>query len=182
MIKIILKCFQSNSGCRFARWSGQGSPWRTHRPSSTVRRGKQINFRHPCQYLLRQRLCWHQGRLTDGQGKTIVCKDAIFIMTSNLANDEIAEHALQLRREAQLLAKQRAGETDPKLEQPGTLALNYIEYSSSWSHELEQSNRCRYPASFPTLAFVLSWNNISDATSFWDASMSLCSSYRFPGI
>ena len=55
----------------------------------------------------------------------------IFIMTSNLANDEIAEHALQLRREAQLLAKQRAGETDPKLEQPGTLALNYIEYSSS---------------------------------------------------
>ncbi|KAK7867768.1 hypothetical protein R5R35_002267 [Gryllus longicercus] len=42
-----------------------------------------------------------EGRLTDGKGKTIECKNAIFVMTSNLASDEIAEHALQLRREAQ---------------------------------------------------------------------------------
>ena len=48
-----------------------------------------------------------QGRLTDGQGKTIVCKDAIFVMTSNLASDEIANHALELRREAKLAAEQR---------------------------------------------------------------------------
>ena len=38
--------------------------------------------------------------MTDGKGKTLECKDAIFIMTSNLANDEIAEHALQLRDDA----------------------------------------------------------------------------------
>ncbi|XP_016359132.1 caseinolytic peptidase B protein homolog [Sinocyclocheilus anshuiensis] len=29
-----------------------------------------------------------EGRLTDGKGKTIECKDAIFIMTSNAASDE----------------------------------------------------------------------------------------------
>lgn len=38
-----------------------------------------------------------EGRLTDGQGKTIECKDAIFVMTSNLASEEIAYHAMQLR-------------------------------------------------------------------------------------
>ena len=48
-----------------------------------------------------------QGRLTDGQGKTIVCKDAIFVMTSNLASEEIANHALDLRKEAKLAAEQR---------------------------------------------------------------------------
>ena len=42
-----------------------------------------------------------QGRLTDGRGKTIACKDAIFVMTSNLANDEIAQHAMRLRRDAE---------------------------------------------------------------------------------
>jgi hypothetical protein len=31
-----------------------------------------------------------EGRITDGQGTTIECKDAIFVMTSNLASDEIA--------------------------------------------------------------------------------------------
>ena len=51
-------------------------------------------------------LCFQfQGRLTDGQGKTIVCKDAIFIMTSNLASEEIANHALELRREAEEAAE-----------------------------------------------------------------------------
>lgn len=35
------------------------------------------------------------------------CKDAVFIMTSNLANEEIAEHALQLRRDAKDLYEQR---------------------------------------------------------------------------
>lgn len=54
-----------------------------------------------------------EGRLTDGQGKTIECKDAIFIMTSNLASDEIAEYGLQLRAEADQITKQRLeGEPD----------------------------------------------------------------------
>lgn len=57
-----------------------------------------------------------QGRLTDGQGKTISCKDAIFVMTSNLANEEIAAHALQLRKEARKAAKKyRKSEKDGKL-------------------------------------------------------------------
>lgn len=48
-----------------------------------------------------------EGRLTDGKGQTIECKDAMFIMTSNLANDEIASHALQLREEAAEVSKQK---------------------------------------------------------------------------
>ncbi|KAF6199244.1 hypothetical protein GE061_007269 [Apolygus lucorum] len=40
-----------------------------------------------------------EGRLTDGKGKTIECKNAIFVMTSNLGSDEIANHAIQLRAE-----------------------------------------------------------------------------------
>lgn len=48
-----------------------------------------------------------EGRLTDGKGKTIECKDAIFIMTSNLASDEIAEYGRQLREEADKISKAR---------------------------------------------------------------------------
>lgn len=59
-------------------------------------------FCHRCNSLL-----LIQGRLTDGQGKTIVCKDAIFVMTSNLASEEIANHALDLRREAKQAAEHR---------------------------------------------------------------------------
>ncbi|XP_054663562.1 caseinolytic peptidase B protein homolog isoform X2 [Grus americana] len=51
-----------------------------------------------------------EGRLTDGKGKTIDCKDAIFIMTSNVASDEIAQHALQLRQEATEMSKKRIAE------------------------------------------------------------------------
>ncbi|XP_028913893.1 LOW QUALITY PROTEIN: caseinolytic peptidase B protein homolog [Ornithorhynchus anatinus] len=51
-----------------------------------------------------------EGRLTDGKGKTIDCKDAIFIMTSNVASDEIAQHALQLRQEALELSRNRIAE------------------------------------------------------------------------
>uniref|UniRef100_A0A493T179 ATPase AAA-type core domain-containing protein n=1 Tax=Anas platyrhynchos platyrhynchos TaxID=8840 RepID=A0A493T179_ANAPP len=51
-----------------------------------------------------------EGRLTDGKGKTIDCKDAIFIMTSNVASDEIAQHALQLRQEAVEISKKRIAE------------------------------------------------------------------------
>lgn len=49
-----------------------------------------------------------QGRLTDGKGKLIECKNAVFVMTSNLAADEIAQYGLQLRREAEARAAARA--------------------------------------------------------------------------
>ena len=55
-----------------------------------------------------------EGRLTDGKGKTIECKNAIFVMTSNLASTEIAEHALQLRREAEDIARERLTSKDDK--------------------------------------------------------------------
>uniref|UniRef100_A0A8D3BUN4 ClpB family mitochondrial disaggregase n=1 Tax=Scophthalmus maximus TaxID=52904 RepID=A0A8D3BUN4_SCOMX len=48
-----------------------------------------------------------EGRLTDGKGKTIECKDAVFIMTSNVASDEIAQHALQLRQEAEVVSRRK---------------------------------------------------------------------------
>ena len=40
-----------------------------------------------------------EGRMTDGKGKTVECKEAIFIMTSNLASEEIGEYGRQLRAE-----------------------------------------------------------------------------------
>ena len=52
-----------------------------------------------------------EGRLTDGKGKTIECKNAIFIMTSNLAATQIADYGLQLRREAENILKERAAGT-----------------------------------------------------------------------
>ncbi|KAI6656620.1 Caseinolytic peptidase B protein-like [Oopsacas minuta] len=52
-----------------------------------------------------------EGRLTDGLGKTVECKDAIFVMTSNLASNEIANHAVKLRQDVQL-AKQERRERD----------------------------------------------------------------------
>ncbi|CAL8351363.1 unnamed protein product [Lota lota] len=48
-----------------------------------------------------------EGRLTDGKGKTIECKDAIFIMTSNVASDEIGQHGVQLRQEAEELSRRK---------------------------------------------------------------------------
>ncbi|XP_026302171.1 caseinolytic peptidase B protein homolog [Apis mellifera] len=48
-----------------------------------------------------------EGRLTDGKGKTIECKNAIFVMTSNLASEVIADHAVQLREEAQRVEKKQ---------------------------------------------------------------------------
>ncbi|XP_061485145.1 mitochondrial disaggregase isoform X2 [Rhineura floridana] len=51
-----------------------------------------------------------EGRLTDGKGKTIDCKDAIFIMTSNVASDEIAQCALQLREETLEFSRKRIAE------------------------------------------------------------------------
>ncbi|XP_037870838.1 mitochondrial disaggregase [Bombyx mori] len=58
-----------------------------------------------------------EGRLTDGKGKLIECKDAIFVMTSNLAADEIAQYGLQLRREADALAATRRGKREGEEEE-----------------------------------------------------------------
>jgi ATP-dependent Clp protease ATP-binding subunit ClpB len=52
-----------------------------------------------------------EGRLTDGQGKTVNCADAIFVLTSNLAQQEIADEAVRLRRASRSTAAQR-DETD----------------------------------------------------------------------
>lgn len=46
-----------------------------------------------------------EGRLTDGRGQTVNCKDAVFVMTSNLGNDQIAAHATHLRSEADSRAR-----------------------------------------------------------------------------
>lgn len=70
-----------------------------------------------------------EGRLTDGKGKTIECKDAIFIMTSNLASNEIAQHAIQLRREAQELTVQRLeGKLDEEELSNVTISRNFKDH------------------------------------------------------
>jgi ATP-dependent Clp protease ATP-binding subunit ClpB len=70
-----------------------------------------------------------EGRLTDGKGKTIECKKAIFVMTSNLAATEIAEHGLQLRREAEDVARERAKGIleETKMEEKITISKHFKE-------------------------------------------------------
>uniref|UniRef100_A0A5F9CXC5 ClpB family mitochondrial disaggregase n=1 Tax=Oryctolagus cuniculus TaxID=9986 RepID=A0A5F9CXC5_RABIT len=70
-----------------------------------------------------------EGRLTDGKGKTIDCKDAIFIMTSNVASDEIAQHALQLRQEALEMSRSRLAENlgDVQISDKITISKNFKE-------------------------------------------------------
>jgi len=45
------------------------------------------------------------GRITDGQGNTVNCPDAVFVMTSNLASENIAEYAIDLRRQTEISRK-----------------------------------------------------------------------------
>ncbi|XP_003780975.1 caseinolytic peptidase B protein homolog isoform X1 [Otolemur garnettii] len=70
-----------------------------------------------------------EGRLTDGKGKTIDCKDAIFIMTSNVASEEIAQHALQLRQEALEMSRNRIAENlgDVQISDKITISKNFKE-------------------------------------------------------
>ena len=69
-----------------------------------------------------------EGRLTDGKGKTIECKKAIFVMTSNLASTEIAEHALGLRKEAEMIAKeQKEGHNFEDIEEKVKISKNFKE-------------------------------------------------------
>ena len=62
--------------------------------------------------------------MTDGKGKTIECKDAIFIMTSNLASEEIAEHAIQLREEAQRLLTKRLDDKAGDDQEPENIEIS----------------------------------------------------------
>lgn len=48
-----------------------------------------------------------EGRLTDGHGQSVACKNAIFIMTSNLAATHIADH-IMLQRQQQKSADGQA--------------------------------------------------------------------------
>ncbi|XP_034934875.1 caseinolytic peptidase B protein homolog [Chelonus insularis] len=65
-----------------------------------------------------------EGRLTDGKGKTIECKDAVFIMTSNLASEEIAEHAMQLRAEAESVLQQRLDKNSNEDQEPERIVIS----------------------------------------------------------
>ncbi|KAL6422247.1 hypothetical protein ACFW04_010922 [Cataglyphis niger] len=65
-----------------------------------------------------------EGRLTDGKGKTIECKNAIFVMTSNLGSEEIAEHAMQLRAEAERLLNHRLTNTSNEDQEPERIEIS----------------------------------------------------------
>lgn len=67
-----------------------------------------------------------EGRLTDGQGQTVDCRDAIFIMTSNLAQREIADEAVRLREavvrsQQQQEQHERAPTKNAAAQQPATI-------------------------------------------------------------
>eukprot|EP00123_Amoebidium_parasiticum_P006192 comp17207_c0_seq1/m.16151 comp17207_c0_seq1/g.16151 ORF comp17207_c0_seq1/g.16151 comp17207_c0_seq1/m.16151 type:complete len:602 (-) comp17207_c0_seq1:225-2030(-) len=75
-----------------------------------------------------------EGRLTDGKGQTIDCKDATFIMTSNLAQDEIAAYGLELRKvadrqRAETLANAAAAKGDTE---NADIGESYMEVSRSF--------------------------------------------------
>ncbi|XP_014473843.1 PREDICTED: caseinolytic peptidase B protein homolog [Dinoponera quadriceps] len=65
-----------------------------------------------------------EGRLTDGKGKTIECKKATFVMTSNLGNQEIAEHALHLRAESERLLKHRLENITDEDQEPERIEIS----------------------------------------------------------
>jgi hypothetical protein len=63
-----------------------------------------------------------EGRLTDGRGNTIVCPSAIFVMTSNLVQDEIRdalENGYELRPRMSLLTPERVAQSTAHLRQLG---------------------------------------------------------------
>ncbi|XP_012234478.1 mitochondrial disaggregase-like isoform X2 [Linepithema humile] len=65
-----------------------------------------------------------EGRLTDGKGKTIECKKAIFVMTSNLGSEEIAEHAMHLRAEAERLLNHRLDNASNEDQEPERIEIS----------------------------------------------------------
>ena len=69
-----------------------------------------------------------QGRLTDGHGRTVECKEAIFGMTANLASEEIANHVVEIRRQAARAAENDGG--GEKLKH--SFHRSYIIVCNSW--------------------------------------------------
>ncbi|XP_029699586.1 caseinolytic peptidase B protein homolog isoform X3 [Takifugu rubripes] len=65
-----------------------------------------------------------EGRLTDGKGKTIECKDAVFIMTSNVASDEIAQHALHLRQETEQVSHRKLADNLEEIQKSEGIAIS----------------------------------------------------------
>ena len=65
-----------------------------------------------------------EGRITDGKGETIECKDAIFIMTSNLAQTEIGDESENLRKD--LLLNNNNNNNDNN-DETITLSRSFIE-------------------------------------------------------
>lgn len=94
-----------------------------------------------------------QGRLTDGKGKTIDCKDAIFIMTSNVASDEIAQHALQLRQEALEMSHNRLAENLGKAQGLSCLGSWASAQTTSTSPQEEEEEDIRQEATSVTFVF-----------------------------
>ena len=87
----------------------------------------QVDKAHPDVLTVLLQL-FDEGRLTDGKGHTIECKKAIFVMTSNLASTEIAEHALGLRKEAEMIAKERKeGHNLEDIEEKITISRHFKE-------------------------------------------------------
>ncbi|KAI7906797.1 P-loop containing nucleoside triphosphate hydrolase protein [Cokeromyces recurvatus] len=72
-----------------------------------------------------------EGRITDGKGTTVECKDAIFVMTSNLAQHEIADEAELLRLEASVSSDAQTTGTSTVIEPTNSKA----------SQNLQQENR-----------------------------------------
>ena len=70
-----------------------------------------------------------EGRLTDGQGETIHVPNAIFIMTSNLGSELIAEHAINLRND-------RKNSEDDKISETGLNDANNIQISRKFRESI----------------------------------------------
>merc|ERR1712194_9021 len=58
-----------------------------------------------------------EGRLTDGKGQTVDCRNAVFVMTSNLAQDKIAQHCEGLRGQRRNLKRFAANVVRPILKE-----------------------------------------------------------------
>lgn len=84
--------------------------------------------------------------MTDGKGKKVSCKDAVFVMTANVANEEISQHALELRETARDISKHKQ-ESASTPKQNSTSKINIKSYirsaASVWScvhHNISANN------------------------------------------
>ncbi|XP_014235054.1 caseinolytic peptidase B protein homolog [Trichogramma pretiosum] len=101
---------------------GQLTKLLTKNPSAVVL-FDEVDKAHPDVLTVLLQL-FDEGRLTDGKGKTIECKNAIFIMTSNLASEEIAEHAMQLRGETEIIITKRLDEKTLEDAEPENIEIS----------------------------------------------------------